>query len=178
MIEYFNTRNDMFSTFRKNMVIAELGVFEGEFSKEIYSICKPKELYLVDLFSGYFGSGDKDGNNHHYVQLEDEYEKLKINFIDNVEVKILKKSTVDFLNEIQNDMLDIVYIDADHSYSAVKRDLKLTLEKIKYGGLICGHDYVRYTEVELAVNEFCNENNLKIKYLTNDGCPSYCIVKL
>lgn len=177
MIQYFNTRNDMFGSFNKNLIIAELGVFEGEFSKEIYEICKPKELYLVDLFSGYFGSGNKDGQNHHYVQLEDEYEKLKLYSVTRCEVKVIKKSTIEFLNEIPNDILDIIYIDADHSYSAVKRDLCLSLSKIKKGGLICGHDYVRNTEVELAVNEFCNENNLQIKYLTHDGCPSYCIEK-
>jgi hypothetical protein len=177
-MEYFKTRNEMFNTFSKDVVIAELGVFEGEFSKDIYEICKPKQLYLVDLFSGYFGSGDKDGNNHHCVQLEVEYEKLKTHFRGDVGVKILKQSTVDFLSEIESNMLDIVYIDADHDYKAVKRDLELTLEKIKYGGLICGHDYVKHTDVERAVNEFCYENSLEIKCLTMDGCPSYCIQKI
>ena len=30
------------------------------------------QLYLIDLFSGVFGSGDKDGKNYHLVNLDDE----------------------------------------------------------------------------------------------------------
>ena len=79
-MKVFETRIELLNYLNKNLTIAELGVFEGEFSKEIHNICLPNKLYLVDLFDGYFGSGDKDGNNHHYyyyyyVQLED---KMKI----------------------------------------------------------------------------------------------------
>jgi hypothetical protein len=28
-----------------------------------------------------------------------------------------------------------------------------------------------------AVNEFCFENNLEIKYITKDGCPTFGIIK-
>lgn len=167
----------MFLEFEKNQTIAELGVFEGAFSKEIYKISKPKNLYLVDLFSGYFGSGDKDGKNHHYVQLEDEYGKLIKYFSNDRQVKIIRDSTINYLNGIDDNSLDVVYIDADHSCTAVKNDLYASLPKVRNGGFICGHDYVIGTDVELAVNEFCNKTKLKIAYLTMDGCPSYCIKK-
>lgn len=173
----FENRNEMISTFDKNMKIAELGVFEGDFSKDIYKICNPSELYLVDLFQGYFGSGDKDGRNHHYVQLELEYEKLKTLYSSDSRVKVIKNSTLEFLDSLPDDYLDMVYIDADHDYLPVKKDLYASLKKVKKGGLICGHDYVRNTQAERAVNEFCNETNLRIKFLTKDGCPSFCIIK-
>ena len=173
----FQNRNQMISTFDKNLKIAELGVFEGEFAKEIFQICEPSELYLVDLFEGYFGSGDKDGKNHHFVQLEDEFEKIKTFFYLNKNVFVEKKSTINFLNSIDDESLDVVYIDADHRYQSVKDDLNLSHKKVKKNGLICGHDYVPNTEAERAVNEFCIENKLKINYTTNDGCPSFCIRK-
>lgn len=177
MNKIFTTRDDMFSYFEKNLIIAELGVFRGDFSKIIFNKSKPQKLYLVDLFSGYFGSGDKDGKNHINLHLEEEYIKLKDFFKDDDNVIIIKSSTVDFLNSIENDYLDIIYVDADHSYESVKNDLIMSYQKIKTGGFICGHDYIKNTEVELAVNEFCRIYGLNIEYLTLDGCPSFCIIK-
>jgi len=177
MQKIFENRNEMISTFDKNLIIAELGVFEGDFSKVINEICEPKELYLVDLFNGYFGSGDKDGKNYHYVQLEDEMNKLVDFFKESENVKIVKNSTTDFLNSLDDNYLDVVYIDADHGYSSVLNDLNLSYKKVKNGGLICGHDYVLNTEAEKAVNDFCSEMNLMIEFLTKDGCPSFCIKK-
>lgn len=177
MEKIFETRDEMLMEFDKNLIIAELGVFEGEFSKRIKEICQPKKLYLIDLFDGYFGSGDKDGHNHHYVQLEDEMVKIIDHFKDCPEVEVVKNSTIDFLNTLQDNYLDMVYIDADHSYNSVLEDLRLSYKKIKPGGLICGHDYVEHTEAKLAINQFCQETNLEIKFLTKDGCPSFCIEK-
>ena len=37
--------------------------------------------------------------------------------------------------------VDLVYIDADHSYEAVQRDIAVWLPKVKAGGFIAGHDY-------------------------------------
>jgi hypothetical protein len=57
--------------------------------------------------------------------------------------------------------------------------LNLSYNKIKQGGFICGHDYtkVMFEGVVRAVDEFCIEKNLEIKYITKDGCPSFCIIK-
>ena len=96
-MKIFETRNLMLESLPKGLKIAELGVFEGEFSKEIYSICKPKELNLVDLFSGIFGSGDKDGKNHRYINLDDALINIQKYFIDKLDVFIYKKSTVEIL---------------------------------------------------------------------------------
>ena len=53
--------------------------------------------------------------------------------------------------------LDLVFIDADHSYEAVKRDIQTWVKKLKVGGILCGHDYWpgSWPEVRRAVNECC-----------------------
>ena len=40
--------------------------------------------------------------------------------------------------------LDFVYIDADHHYDAVKRDIAAWLPKVRSGGIIAGHDFCNY----------------------------------
>ena len=173
----FKTRNDMLLFFPKGMCVAELGVFTGEFSKIIHDTCKPSKLYLVDLYDGIFTSGDKDGKNYQTVNLEEEMHKIQMHFSNSPEVKVVKSSTTDFLQSLEYNHLDLIYIDADHSYNGVMTDLKLSYPKVKTGGFICGHDYIGNTQCELAVNDFCRTNNLTIEYLTEDGCPSFCIIK-
>ena len=49
---------------------------------------------------------------------------------------------------------DLVFIDASHNYSMVKRDIELALHLCRLGGTICGHDYVRhYDDCDLELLE-------------------------
>ena len=178
-MKLFETRNELLSEFDNDLIIAELGVFRGEFSKFIHSNLNPKKLYLVDLFSGHMGSGDKDGNNMVFVNLNDEYKSLNKYFENHSSVEVIQNYSGRFLSSLPDEHLDIVYIDADHEYDGVKQDLNLSFNKVKSGGYICGHDYVspRFEGVVRAVNEFCDDKHLEINYLSKDGCPTYCIKK-
>jgi len=44
-------------------------------------------------------------------------------------------------------------IDADHTYEAVKKDIELWKPLIRKGGILSGHDYGMYHEVNKAVDE-------------------------
>jgi hypothetical protein len=51
--------------------------------------------------------------------------------------------------------LDFVFIDAAHDYFSVTRDLRAWVPKVKWGGILAGHDYVGgFPEVALAVRDF------------------------
>lgn len=176
-MKIFETRNDMLLEFEKNLKIAELGVFRGEFSKIIYNTCNPSKLYLVDLYDGVFTSGDKDGKNYQTVDLQEEMLRIQLEFSHDNNVEVIKESSIGFLSKLPDDYLDMVYIDADHSYLGVINDLELSYKKVKIGGYICGHDYINNTDCQNAVNQFCSNKNLQIEYLTKDGCPSFCIIK-
>ena len=172
-------RNLLFKQFDKNLIIAEIGVFKGEFSKFLFNNLNPKELHLIDIFEGMMCSGDKDGNNIVWTDLNDEYNSLKNFFYNNENVFIHKNNSYDVLSSFSDEYFDIIYIDGDHTYEGVKKDLNISYDKIKKNGLICGHDYVspRFEGVVRAVDEFCIKYDLKIEYLTEDGCPTYCILK-
>lgn len=55
---------------------------------------------------------------------------------------------------VEDQSVDMVFIDADHTYDAVVRDINAWLPKVRPGGILAGHDYwVRDPGVVKAVNE-------------------------
>jgi predicted O-methyltransferase YrrM len=52
--------------------------------------------------------------------------------------------------------IDMVFIDGDHRYETVVKDIKKAFELLKPGGLICGHDYdhPNWPGVKQAVDEY------------------------
>jgi hypothetical protein len=178
-MKIIKNRNDLFDILGENLIIAEIGVFKGDFSKILLEKIKPKELHLIDVFSGKMCSGDKDGNNIVWTNLEDEYTKLQNEYEKIKTVFIHKGFSYDILKQFSDEYFDLIYIDGDHSYEGVKNDLELSYLKIKNNGYICGHDYSKkmFPSVVNAVDEFCRNKNLKIEFLTEDGCPTYVILK-
>lgn len=55
-------------------------------------------------------------------------------------------------DEIPDASVDLVFIDADHSYEAVKQDIAKFAPKLRAHGILCGHD-IDYPGVNRAVNE-------------------------
>jgi hypothetical protein len=173
MIE-LKTRMDFFLD-KKNLAIAELGVFKGDFSKELLST-NPKILHLVDIWDGWMTSGDKDGKDIVAVSdMEKIYERMLVDFsMENV--KVTRSKSVDFLSSLKDDELDVVYIDSVHDYDTTSLELALSVNKVKKGGYICGHDYCSmFPLVVKAVDEFCENRGYSIEYVAMDGCPSFFI---
>lgn len=64
----------------------------------------------------------------------------------------LQGLSYEVVDQIPDGSLDLVFIDADHSYNAVKRDIMKYTPKLKDTGLLTGHD-IDYPGVNKAVNE-------------------------
>lgn len=163
---------------------AEIGVFEGAFSKQIIDTIQPKTLYMIDLFTGITCSGNEDGNDVVIRDMDGVYEALLVYAKTKPEAVLIKDQSSDALKTFADDSLDMVYIDGDHSYDGVKRDLSSSYPKVRPGGWIMGHDYemnmlkarTRYEfGVKRAVDEFCTEHGLSIAAKALDGCVSFAI---
>jgi hypothetical protein len=76
--------------------------------------------------------------------------------------KLVRSDSNYLINNVEDNSLDFVFIDGDHSYEGVKIDIENSFSKVKSGGLISGDDYGLIPTVDLAVKEFCNKNNIKI----------------
>lgn len=60
-------------------------------------------------------------------------------------------------------LVDMVFLDGDHRYDTVLRDLNKARELVRHGGLICGHDYGHdmWPGVKKAVDEKFGEVNIE-----------------
>ena len=68
----------------------------------------------------------------------------------------IQGSSYEVADQIPNNSVDLVFIDADHSYPAVTKDIIAYAPKIKPGGILSGHD-IDYPGVNKAVNELIKE---------------------
>ncbi len=131
----------------------ELGVYEGDHSYEMLSVLEPAELYLVDMWADIkiskegvdYKEFDQSAWDKHYFDVVARYAKYG-------SVRILRMSTQSAAVIVPND-LDLVYIDANHEYAAVLKDINDWFPKIRQGGILSGDDYCR-EDVIKAVADF------------------------
>ena len=66
-----------------------------------------------------------------------------------------------FVDRFEDESLDFVYVDGDHSFTNVVKDIGLYLPKIKKSGFIGGHDYSpEHPGVKEAIQYFGFKNGL------------------
>lgn len=159
----------------KNPVGVEVGVFSGEMSRRLLQ--RPDlTLYMVDSWKAHAPDSEyaKTGDFHGKLMAEQQAQyfqqaKTVTEFAGDrgIVFKIESLAAVEFLATWQCDGLDFIFLDADHTYDAVKKDIAAWSPQIKAGGLICGHDYAHPNfpdwGVKRAVDEFCTENGYKLE---------------
>ena len=129
---------------------AEIGVWQGETSSHILKNTDCF-LYLVDLWSS--SAKYKKWNQEKNKRITLKRIKKSQNS------KILQGVRWDVAQQIQDQELDFVFIDGDHSTEGVRNDIQAYTPKIKQGGYIMGHDW-DWQSVKTAVLEFCVEPQL------------------
>lgn len=135
---------------------AELGIAEGRYSKEIleWPIKIPK-LYLVDRWSC---DPDQKGDGGAPQEWHDSnFEKVDAmlqGFPGRYQV--LRGDSDRMASFVPNKSLRFVYIDCDHSYDAVMRDIQAWYPKLVPSGLMAFHDYANFQYgVGKAVGDYC-----------------------
>lgn len=172
-----------------NEIGVELGSFKGQFANTILNNWGGK-LLMVDVWRELPHHEYDDASNHreHIDAYSQAMENIK-GFEDRAYMLRMKgEHACDFISD---ESLDFVYIDANHTYQAVKDDIRLWYPKVRYGGIVMGHDYLpdyfyegkeekdqalytfpdgqpdkaQYTGmfgVNPAVDEFCKDNGYTI----------------
>ena len=86
-------------------------------------------------------------------------------------IKLIAGDTNKVLKEIDLENIDFVFLDGGHSYQTVINDLTILYDNMKNKKkIIFCDDYGKESyipEVEKAINDFTNKNNLKINLIKN-----------
>ena len=130
--------------------MCELGCYKGRSLCSVSDIIKRKNItvFVVDVFTGTASEGHYEPD--YQAEFERNLERFGIR--DNV-LQILKMTTNEAVSHFGNEAFDLVFIDADHQYSAIKQDIENWLPKVKKHGTISGHDYGTHDGIAKAVNE-------------------------
>ena len=114
---------------------AEIGVKEGAFSE---IICKAGlKLYGIDPYIMYDDYIEPETQKSLNQAMKKAAAKLK-----GCDFTPIKKTSMGALQDFQDESLDFVYIDGNHSFKFVTEDIFEWSKKVKKGGVIAGHDYV------------------------------------
>jgi len=134
---------ELVSTLPDGLKIAEIGCYAGE-STELFAT-KAIELVCVDPWKDeFFPACPPDFKMQ---DVEDAFDirmapwKKLFEIIPNGYFEKRKMKSEEAAIFYPNGYFDLVYIDADHFYASVIKDINTWLPKVKTGGLIGGHDY-------------------------------------
>jgi len=154
-------RATMLRALPKGGIVAEVGVWRGDFSKLIWETCKPDELHLVDLDFSPF---------------------------DWPEAKVIRHQgdSSAILRSFEKGSFDWIYIDGDHAYEGVSKDLAAAHRALKPGGCLMCNDYANWCSLAVtpygvarAVNEFALREGYSVEGLALHpaGLPDILISK-
>ncbi len=128
--------------------IVEVGSWLGRSAVALADNC-PGWVYCVDLWDGQLAPGISGGG----WTPEACYEAFKANVVGR-RVMTFRGTSASAAVLMQSQRFNMIFLDADHSYEAVKADIEAWRPLLAPGGLLCGHDFSeQYDGVRWAVRE-------------------------
>lgn len=116
----------------------EVGTESGLYAKTLCEANPILTLSCVDPWINYEGYREHVSDTAYDAILENAKTNLK-----GFDVNFIRKFSADALADFEDDSLDFVYIDANHDLLHVTEDLIGWSKKVKPGGIVSGHDYIR-----------------------------------
>lgn len=117
---------------------AEIGVEQGLFSEVLCKANPNLHLYSVDAWTAYKGYRDhvsQEKLDGFYAATKERLKPYKCT--------IIKAFSHEAAEQFKNGSLDFVYIDGNHDFFNVTRDIHYWSPKVRAGGILCGHDFKR-----------------------------------
>lgn len=122
----------------------EIGVYLAEFT--ITFAKSGLEIYGVDPWLAYKDYGNPRGQKRLDEQFRIATERLK----PYPNAKLIRKTSMDALEDFSDGSIDFVYIDGNHLFRYVADDLYEWSRKVRKGGIVSGHDYAYYKSQSLC----------------------------
>lgn len=133
---------------------AEIGVYVGYYSRVLLDTIPNLELLCVDSWAL------RTWRERAYPLAVETLSRYPT-------ARVIRGESVAVARTVEDNSLDFVFIDADHSYVAVRADLLAWVPKVRPGGIVSGHDYYESHSGKLgvipAVNEYVEENGYTLQ---------------
>ena len=144
---------------------AEIGVHEGATSERLLMELPNLEMLLVDPFefadSTYFESHSLYPNPTAAQETSERFWQRMKTF--RARTVVVWQRSPGAASWVADGFLDLIFLDASHSYEAVATDLKAWLPKVARFGILAGHDYsLLWPGVCEAVHEFADIHRIPL----------------
>ncbi len=137
--------------------VAEVGTARGKFARIILEVNNPVELHLIDL----------------------DLSNLLPELVADKRVELHEGLSFAVLSRFPDAYFDWIYIDADHSYDGVRRDIKAAATKVKRSGFLAFDDFCHVDldlgsyGVQRAVLEFAVEERWPFAWFAMERKGTY-----
>ena len=143
-------------------VWAEIGVHQAHNAEYIFKNFNIEKMYLIDPYIPYDAIAPEFMNTKELHQAHKEIAQKKLEpFKDRC--VWLEDLSQNVLHLIDDESVDIVYVDGEHSHKATLLDMNNYYDKIKDGGLMVCYDW-QEPEVKRATMDFCINKNIEFYY--------------
>jgi hypothetical protein len=138
----------------KESIIAELGCYRGESTEYWIKNLPFQKMYCIDMWQSGWDDVNDAASRTDLNEVERIFDYMITKYQDRNIIKI-KGDSAETVNSLPDGYFDFIYIDANHLYEFVKRDIITCLPKVKKGFFLCGHDYGMpvHPDVKRAVDE-------------------------
>jgi len=159
---------------------AEIGVDRGRYSEQICQANPGVQLYCVDpwiVYGGYIEMRLQDRLNSNM--------RATVRRLKPFGCIVKQAFSMDAVKEFEDGSLDFVYVDGNHTYEYVVQDIAEWSRKVRSGGMVSGHDYMRSRDpvkspchVIEAVDGYTTSYKISPWFvMQGDRCPSWFWVK-
>jgi hypothetical protein len=142
-------RRFLFDLVPKGAVCAEIGVWKGDFSARVLEVVEPAKLHLIDPWAFMNAEVYREARYggklaHDQAAMDALYRQVRRRFAGPIGagvVEVHRGTSAETASVFPDGYFDWVYVDGNHLYEFVRRDLELFELKVKEGGIIAGDDY-------------------------------------
>jgi methyltransferase family protein len=200
MLYVISERENLISFLPANAIGAEIGVAHGDFSQALLERAHPARLHLIDPWSHLEPCGDGDGAYLEAIAAalgpfdppahnelgERQYQAICERFSGRPDVSIHRQFSYKIARDFGQNYFDFIYIDGNHAFEYVLRDLHDFASTVKPDGLIMGHDFFddafareQHYGVMAAVQQFlhCTNGEYRLVCLTYEPFSSFVLAR-
>jgi hypothetical protein len=148
---------------------AEIGVERGVYSEQLCKEIPGLELYCIDPWKAY------KGYREHVTQKKlDGFYEITEKKLAPYNCKLIRKFSMDAVNDFEDGSLDFVYIDGNHEFIHVAQDIAEWSKKVRIGGIVSGHDFKRQSSRSKYI---CHVKDVVQAWTYSHGIRPYFVLR-